>query len=207
MTIIDSKKATDYLCKWMKDYLFAAGKKGYVIYAFPDEMAESSLLKIICEKARIPHSYEQNLQPIVQTAKETNRLIATSINRSKYRLIRDYPKYFNPDVAPLADLFRSEIAQLLRYFDSDESLKDLIKFTNIKMQASWQDLEWADREDARTKIIISTADPATNHNWSIYSIEQKRLLARMNQLEKLTRHKQNPNLPVILRQEMPGLKS
>lgn len=210
MTVIDREKAINYLCKWMKDCLSSAGKEGYYIYYFYDELPDANLLENICKKARIPYESflfdELNLYLAVKRAKKTNSLITSSVNRSKYRLIRDYPKYFNPDVAPLADLFRSEIAQLLGYFGEAELLKDLIESKNIATQASWKNLEWADREDAITKIIINNNDPVTNHKWSLYNMDQKRLIARMNQLETMTRHKQNPNLPVILRIEMSGLK-
>lgn len=61
---------------------------------------------------------------------------------------------------------------------------------------SYDEIEWADREDMRTGIVKSDADPAKAPSFYIYTARQRQVLARLHHLEKASRHKINPNLPM-----------
>lgn len=213
MSVIDSKQVLNYLTSWMNDYFKSAGKDNCIIYYLDDEKIESSLLNFImsrnsitCTMCHIKDNYD--LIDLVKLSKSTNGLIVSSINRNKYRLIRSYPKFFNPDLMPLADLYCSENAELLSTFetvDIDKVLSSILSSDDLEV--SLRDLEWADREDAICKIISSNVDPTTHWQWVTYNMHQKRLLANMHQQEKLTKHKCNPNHSFVLRNTIPGIKT
>ncbi len=215
MSIIDSKQVINYLSDWLKDYLTIAGKSRYIILGCASP--ETIVIQHLCTKARIPselcsiddNNAMKDILYIIDYAKNHNGLIASNINRNAYRLIRSYYKFFNVDIAPTADLYRSEMVTLFKSIatnDSEDFDARMLHKEQPKANASWQYTEWADREDLHSRIIINDINPATNKYWSVYNIEQKRLIAHMHQLEKQTRHKINPNLPMPLRTTMPGLK-
>lgn len=105
------------------------------------------------------------------------------------------------DAKPTADLWGPDSGQ------EDEK----------ELGISYDEIEWADREDMRTEaahaaigealagIIKSDADPAKHPLWYKYTARQKEVLAKLNAFEKTSRHKVNPNLPVCLVRDVPGL--
>lgn len=83
---------------------------------------------------------------------------------------------------------------------------------------TYDEIEWADRENTRTEkedftlkifgdlipkgIIFSEDDPAKRPDFYRYTARQKVVICKLHQMEKMTRHKINSNLPVCLvRQE------
>jgi NAD+ synthase len=77
---------------------------------------------------------------------------------------------------------------------------------------SYDEIEWADREEQRTRsgeeafgIIFSNDDPAKRPDFFRYTARQQAIIAKLNQVEKLTRHKVNYNLPVCNLRQIEGL--
>ena len=74
---------------------------------------------------------------------------------------------------------------------------------------TYDEIEWGDRENERTAsryvdqydergrgIIFAEIEPCDYPTWNIYSDRQREIITKMNRLEKISRHKSNPNLPV-----------
>lgn len=108
------------------------------------------------------------------------------------------------DAKPTADLWGPDSGQ------EDEK----------ELGISYDEIEWADREDMRTQkfdnecnyrgpgIIFSAEDPAKSPTFFRYTARQKEVIAKLHSLEKISRHKFNPNLPVCqVRGENLGLVS
>ena len=84
---------------------------------------------------------------------------------------------------------------------------------------SYDEIEWADREDMRTQgdigraynpisspgIIFSDKDPTKRPDFYRYTSRQQTVLAKLHQMEKISRHKMNPNLPVCQVRSVLGL--
>ena len=70
---------------------------------------------------------------------------------------------------------------------------------------SYDEIEWADRENMRCSIVTNDENPMSNSAWLGYSGRQKEVIAKMHQLEKISRHKHNPNLPVCEIRTIEGL--
>lgn len=170
-------------------------------------------------------------------------------NRSEDHITRYFQKFGDGcvDICPVADLFKSEIRDLFTYLAG--SMHDVMKDNYMPGSAqaildakptadlwgpdsdqtdeselgiTYDEIEWADREDMRTQenhsrlsseeiipgIIFSNEDPAKSSNFFRYTARQKEVIAKLHQLEKISRHKFNPNLPVCqVRGEALGLVS
>jgi NAD+ synthase len=89
---------------------------------------------------------------------------------------------------------------------------------------TYDEIEWADREDMRTKlvghyikndndetkynytgIIFSNDDPAKHPEFYRYTNRQKEVICKLHQLEKISRHKINTNLPCCKIRNVDGL--
>jgi NAD+ synthase len=105
------------------------------------------------------------------------------------------------DAKPTADLFGVDSGQ--------EDEKELgIEFSEI---------EWADREDMRTEkrgsgilpdvpgIIFNEEDPAKHIAFIGYTARQKEVIAKMWHMQRATKHKENPGLPVCRVRSVEGL--
>ena len=60
----------------------------------------------------------------------------------------------------------------------------------------YDEIEWADRQNQKTNIITSDIDPVKNKAWMGYTGRQRVVIAKMHAIEKVTRHKHNPNIPI-----------
>ena len=159
-------------------------------------------------------------------------------NRSEDHITRYYAKIGdgNVDISPIADLFKGEVYELFQFLASQDgamkpgakSIYDATPSADLwgsdsgqedekELGISYNEVEWADREDDRTVgivsnppglprgIILSDTDPSRNSAWLGYTARQKEVIAKMWQMEKITRHKANPNLPVCEVRKVPGL--
>lgn len=81
---------------------------------------------------------------------------------------------------------------------------------------SYDEIEWADREDTRTAkmqiscqekkgIIFSEEDPAIHPEFFRYTGRQQQVIAKLHQLEKISRHKFNESLPCCKIRDIEGL--
>lgn len=98
------------------------------------------------------------------------------------------------DVKPTADLWGPDSGQ------EDEK----------ELGITYDEIEWADREDIRTTedigkvytsiprsgIVKREADPAKHPAWLGYTGRQREVIAKLHQMEKISRHKHNPAIPV-----------
>ena len=67
---------------------------------------------------------------------------------------------------------------------------------------TYDEIEWADRQNDITKrqynkaIVTYSQDPAKHPAWLGYTGRQREVIAKVHQMEKITRHKHNPHLPI-----------
>jgi NAD+ synthase len=67
---------------------------------------------------------------------------------------------------------------------------------------TYDEVEWADRQNEITKlqhqkpIVTDEGDPAKHPAWLGYTGWQREVIAKVHQMEKISRHKYNPALPV-----------
>ena len=138
-----------------------------------------------------------------------NGIILNSINRNELNFTRLYKKYEQLDLCPLADLFHSEVIELLKYLNI--SKEESIEYFFGDMKITYNEIEWADRENERTMlskvpgIIFQDSDPTKNHDFYRYIGRQKNIIAYLNQVEKRTRHKINSNIQVCKLRTTEGL--
>lgn len=102
--------------------------------------------------------------------------------------------------APTADLWGPDAGQ------EDEK----------ELGISYDEIEWADRLDVSTSqanrkngngqgIIFSDSDPAKTEDFYRYTSRQQAVISKLWSMEKQSRHKMNPNLPVCLVRSEDGL--
>lgn len=129
------------------------------------------------------------------------------------------------DICPISDLFKSEVYELFAYMTSLDTasptsgeqiavgLSAAAKIYNAvptadlwgadggqtdeeELGISYNEVEWADRQDMQNGIITSEEDPTRHRAWVGYTLRQKEVIAKVYQMEKISRHKHNPNLPI-----------
>lgn len=222
--ILNKEKTIKAIVSWLKDYLEKTSFSCFILPI--DNDVNSVLTYLLCKltnhtvyafdpffpwkrsedtREYMPADGHVKMDPSLEDswhncfdafefAEEKKCLWVDSLDREEYRLLRNYPKkaYF-ADLLPLADLYKSELHELISHFyDETWVQKDKIR---TKEFAS-RDIEWADRLDMNYSIISSDNDPVSNHLWPTLTGNQQKIIAKMHQIEKKTRHKHNPNLPV-----------
>lgn len=107
------------------------------------------------------------------------------------------------DAKPTADLWGPDAGQ------EDEK----------ELGITYDEIEWADRENTRTEvkviddgepytiagIIFNHQDPTRHPEFYRYTGRQQQVIARLNQLEKISRHKFNASLPCCKIRDVEGL--
>jgi len=67
---------------------------------------------------------------------------------------------------------------------------------------TYDEVEWSDRQNEITQlqhhkaIVTDEGDPAKHPAWLGYTGRQREVIAKVHQMEKISRHKHNPALPV-----------
>lgn len=183
MTILDS----NYLLKQIVSKLESYANSNYietfvlVNYNTPGFALSRYICKQIPSKKTIIFD---KISDWFQNERERSLIIGT-INRNEAEHIRSYRKYDDglADIFPIASLYYSEILELL---------KDMTWESNPKIDQvlTYSDVEWADRENERTKIIVNSDPPNKSRFWFRYTLKQQEILSRLHQREKVTRHKQ-----------------
>lgn len=167
-------------------------------------------------------------------ANATHGLIVGTGNRSEDNLIRYFNKFGDGcvDISPIGDLFKSEVYELFAYMTTEQHIEDAHNIHYIsppassaiykatptadllvgdtqsdeeELELSYDEIEWADRENIRCGIITTKTDPANHKAWGGYSMRQREVIAKIHQLEKISRHKYNSNLPVCHIRNKKGL--
>lgn len=170
----------------------------------------SSIVYFNGEKARKGLITCSVLPALSTIAAGFNGLIVGS--RSKNDLLyRTYNKYGagNSDIFPLLDLYNSEIIQLFEYIATPMCYGATYILDKGKNKTfddiTDLEVEWADEENIRTGIVISDISPDKQRDWQRYTLRQRQIIAKLHQLEKLSRHKINNSLPYCNVRNIDGL--
>ncbi len=134
---------------------------------------------------------------IAYIAETTNSLLLSNITRDDYLFVRNYPKINPWDIMPFADL---SMAMVNGLFDKLAPIRspEIEAFYNIAPKPNLE-IEWLYNANEKSRIIESESDPTKHQKWYIYTTAQKSLIAKVHQIEKLTRYKQN-SIPVFKRE-------
>jgi NAD+ synthase len=156
-------------------------------------------------------------------------LVVGTGNRSEDNLIRYYNKFGDgcADISPIGDLFKSEVYNLFAHVTINNGANSLMPESamwiyNAKPTAdlwgkhekqtdeeelgiTYDEIEWADRENTKNDIIVDNADPVRHREWARYTTRQREVIAKIHQMEKMSRHKHNPNLPICKLRHLEGL--
>jgi NAD+ synthase len=145
-------------------------------------------------------------------------LVVGTGNRSEDNLIRYYNKFGDGcvDLSPIGDLFKSEVYYLFKFLaekknkgSMSNSAKDIYDkapsadlWENIEqtdeeeLGLTYDEIEWADKQNQKTNIIVNETDPVKNKAWMGYTGRQRVVIAKIHAMEKISRHKYNPNIPI-----------
>jgi NAD+ synthase len=165
----------------------------------------------------------------------TKGLIMGTGNRSEDNLTRYFQKFGDGcvDICPIADLFKSEVYELFAHMAKLEMAAagnvafyveppaaaaihnatptadlwgpDAGHEDESELGISYDEIEWADRQNMRNSIVTNNEDPVKNSAWLGYTGRQREVIGKMHAIEKATRHKYNPNLPVCEVRKADGL--
>lgn len=143
-------------------------------------------------------------------ANKHNYLVLGDLCRTKANLVRRYSKRLGDtaDIYPFADLYRSEIEQIAKSFDYNRiSGTSELHPKNIshedRLHLKFSDIEWADVENYKTNIL--NAEPLNSAQyWYKYTLGQKEVLSRIQQIEKRTKHKKLLR-PILILKDKEGL--
>jgi NAD+ synthase len=153
-------------------------------------------------------------------AHASNGIIVGTGNRSEDRITRYFQKFGDGcvDFSPIADLWKGEVYELFKFLAEEltgtmnagaKSIYDAKPSADLwgadsgqedekELGISYDEIEWADREDLATDIIFSEHTPDSFCGWTKYTERQKTILLTLWKMEKISRHKSNPNLPVCV---------
>jgi len=151
-------------------------------------------------------------------AHATGGIIMGTGNRSEDHITRYFQKFGDGcvDFCPIADLWKSEVYALFKYLAEEKNgimgpaskaIYEAIPTADLwgadsnqedekELGISYDEIEWADRQDMRNGIIFRNEAPETHSDWFTYFTRQQEVIKKLWHLEKISRHKANPNLPV-----------
>ena len=169
---------------WIKEQAKIRGLSELVINIANEDSA-TSLISFLCKRTllKINNANDDDIKHFKES------LVVSSRCKNNNLFIRDYNKFEPVDIMPLADFKLSEVEQLYKII-SDNVFKPY-NHNGI----SQQELEWLEELDKKCQIVTSKQDPTKNSSWFKFTIRQKEIIAKVHQVEKITRHKHNPNIP------------
>lgn len=152
-------------------------------------------------------------------AHATHSLIIGTGNRSEDHITRYYQKFGDGcvDFSPIADLFKSEVRDLFQFLASSGGTKpmpfgaqaiydakpsadlqgaDSGQEDEKELGITYDEIEWADRKDMKYGFFFTEVHPSHSPVWSVYTDREKHVLKTLWQMEKASRHKHNPALPI-----------
>lgn len=217
--ILNKDKVLKLLIEFIKNYALNNGKK-HLILEHSKENEISKVLIELCYKTKLPVTILTEGKDIVyndiphfsikptsdlklwknsinytymrQAASQLNGIIVDWITKEHYET-RAYSKNCIGDILPFADLFYSELVELFS-ISKNYKIKDFES----------KDLEWAWRENSISNIIFDVQDPVKNKDWGRFTLEQRKLVTKLHQIEKLTKHKR-VLAPICYLRHIPGL--
>lgn len=213
MAVVNCIKLIDQIKNWLTANVNKSGRK---ILTLPYQNSSSFYLSgFICSLTKIPTLVVLNqpnesillfsqkyglglskpdsfntFQDVLSLNSSKNGIIISSIDRNNFNLIRNYNKYTNGggDLLPVADLFNSEIEEVLLETDNSNYI---VKSNTQIFDLSLEEIEWADRQNIIFNIVEDEKDPLKNPNSLGYMGRQKQIISKIYQREKLTRHKKS----------------
>jgi NAD+ synthase len=151
-------------------------------------------------------------------AHATGGIIVGTGNRSEDRITRYFQKFGDGcvDFSPIADLWKSEVYALFKFLaeESDgvmgpgaQAIYDAKPSADLwgadsgqedekELGISYDEIEWADKEDMINGIIFSEERPEGHIEWHSYTPRQQTVISTLHRMEKTSRHKSNPAMPV-----------
>lgn len=157
--------------------------------------------------------------PLSFLAHATHGVILGTGNRSEDHITRYFQKFGDGcvDVCPIADLWKSEVNSLFHHLTTNDGKKSMGPAASAiyaakpsadlwgadsgqedekELGLSYDEIEWADKEDMKTNMLFHDNHPEKHEKWSSYNERERHVLRTLHRMEKVSRHKQNPNLPV-----------
>lgn len=153
-------------------------------------------------------------------AHATSGIIVGTGNRSEDRITRYFQKFGDGcvDFSPIADLWKSEVRELFKFLAEERTGvmgegsaaiynakpsadlwgEDAGQEDEKQLGMSYDEIEWADREDVKTPLIFRVTPPNVEPKFSNYTERQQHVLMTLWKMEKVSQHKANPNMPVCL---------
>lgn len=116
-------------------------------------------------------------------ADTTNSLFVSNLTRNDYYFIRNFPKVNAYDLLPFVNFSETELTKMVEFFKIEAFQ---IHHNTPLIRA---ELEWIYELNKRTNIIEREELPTSYPKWYSYTADQKALIAKVYQEEKLTRHK------------------
>jgi hypothetical protein len=113
-------------------------------------------------------------------AEERGGVVVGTVTKTD-SIARRYHKYKDAaDIYPIYGMLQSQAEQLARWV-----------FPDLEREADSErdELEWAIVEDGKSGIIRSITPPQQNGYWFKYTIDQKRIIARLHDRQRKTLHK------------------
>lgn len=152
-------------------------------------------------------------------AHATNGLIVGTGNRSEDRITRYFQKFGDGcvDFSPIADLWKSEVNALFAFLAAEfhggkvgpgsQAILDAKPTADLwgadsgqedekELGITYDEIEWADREDVKNGIIFSLVRPQKHGDYWDYNDRQKEVILKLHAMEKASRHKSNPAMPI-----------
>ncbi len=229
MTFLNIDRTIVTIVEWLRTYCKLNGKSSLIVDL--SKGIESAVVATLCNHSRIPTigvsfrepppiispeisiiktdldefskvkqstEFEKYLHTpiLVQIAKKNNGIVV-GVENTCDKLIGSYYKYDAADIEPIAQLYRSEIIELANKLN-------IPAVPNEHPEITYDEIEWADREDIRVGIISNCSDPAKHKAWLGYTGRQREVIAKVHQYSYLNRHKKTRS--VLDLKEISGLK-
>jgi len=197
--IQNKEKTIKQIKEWICDYAEKNNKSTLIVIV--DKWQGTELLDRICNSQTkfkigvIPKTIyaEDYNSSLINLAQNSNGILISPLNKSQYYLVRTQSKYgaINGDIYPLIDLYQSEINDLL-YPNCDVAYDD----PRI-CDYSLPEIEWAQEENRKYGLIENDELPQHTSNWFKYTLTQKKIISKLHQREKQTRHKIISGRPIL----------
>lgn len=140
-------------------------------------------------------------------------LIVGTGNRDEDEVTRYYQKRGDGcvDISPIARLHKSEIYQLAEYLSVPRSVIDAVPSADLwgpdsgqtdesQLQMSYKEVEWGIRQaelhGGTFGCVRKGHFDAALHSDAVWSDREVSVLSKLGRMEEVSRHKENPGLPV-----------
>lgn len=128
---------------------------------------------------------------IVYFSETSKSIIVSSLTINQAKYCRIYHKHNNiADLYPIMDLYYSDCLELAKHLGIQNKILDECIMRDAKFDFNSKEHEYCFKEDDKYYILTDQESPNKRKDWFKYSKQQKELIAKLHQREKLTRHKE-----------------